>query len=96
MREKQSKKVYGRHSHYWNDDIRPLLIASLCVELALENSDITQKLYWKTIPDLDNSTIQEKKDAYGCLDLKLKATPESIDIKGYIQPKVCTATQTSG
>ncbi len=55
-----------------------------------------KELCVRIIPDLDNCTNQDKKDAYDCLDLKIKATPEAIDIKGYIQPKVCMATQTSG
>jgi len=40
----------------------------------------------RIIPDLDNCTNQDKKDAYTFLDLKVIATPESVDIKGFIDP----------
>ena len=57
----------------------------------------------RIIPDLDNCTNQDKKDAYTYLDLKIKATPEGADIKGYLDPNVIspdscllTTGQTSG
>ena len=37
-------------------------------------------------PDLDNSTYQDKRNAYTYLDLKIVATPEGADIKGYLDP----------
>jgi site-specific DNA recombinase len=40
----------------------------------------------RIIPDLDNCTNQDKKDAYTFLDLKVIATPEGVDIKGFIDP----------
>ena len=48
----------------------------------------------RIVPDLDNCTNQDKKDAYTYLDLKVTATPEGVDIKGYIQPKLLTTGQT--
>ena len=39
-------------------------------------------------PDMDNCTNQDKKDAYTYLDLKITATPEGVDIKGYLKPDV--------
>ena len=39
-------------------------------------------------PDLENCTNQDKKDAYTYLDLKITATPEGVDIRGYLQPDV--------
>ena len=39
-------------------------------------------------PDLDNCTNQDKKDAYTYLDLKVKATHEGADIKGYLDSSV--------
>jgi site-specific DNA recombinase len=39
-------------------------------------------------PDLDNCTCQDKKDAYTYLGLNIVATPEGIDIKGYLDPNV--------
>lgn len=40
------------------------------------------------MPDLGNCTNQDKKDAYTYLDLKVTATSEGIDIKGYLKPDV--------
>jgi len=43
-----------------------------------------KELCARIVPDLDNCTNQDKKDAYTYLDLKVKATPEGADIKGYL------------
>ncbi|MFC2045804.1 hypothetical protein ACFLUH_03905 [Chloroflexota bacterium] len=55
------------------------------------------------MPDLDNCTNRDKKYAYTYLDLKIKATTEGADIKGYLDPSVIksdscllTIAQTSG
>lgn len=48
----------------------------------------------RIILDLDNCTNQDKKDAYTFLDLKVSATPEGADIKGYINSKLLTTEQT--
>jgi site-specific DNA recombinase len=45
-----------------------------------------RELCARIIPDLDNCTNQDKKDAYTYLDLKVTATPEGVDIKGYLDP----------
>ncbi|MFC1987434.1 hypothetical protein ACFLVH_02690 [Chloroflexota bacterium] len=57
----------------------------------------------RIMADLDNCTNQDKKDAYTYPDLKVKATTEGADIKGYLDPGViksdsCLLTigQTSG
>jgi site-specific DNA recombinase len=55
-----------------------------------------KELCSRIIPNLDNCTNQDKKDAYIYLDLKVTATPEGVDIKGYIQPKLLTTGQTWG
>jgi site-specific DNA recombinase len=47
-----------------------------------------KELCARIVPDLDNCTNQDKKDAYTYLDLKIKATPEGADIKGYLDPSV--------
>jgi len=47
-----------------------------------------KELCARIVPDLDNCTNQDKKDAYTYLDLKVKATPEGADIKGYLDPGV--------
>lgn len=55
------------------------------------------------VPELENCTNQDKKDAYKYLDLRIRATPEGADIKGYLRPEVIegdsyvlTTGQTSG
>jgi len=57
----------------------------------------------RIMPDIDSYTKQDKKDAYTYLDLKVKATPDGADIKGYLDPSVImsdscllTIAQTSG
>jgi site-specific DNA recombinase len=62
-----------------------------------------KELCARIAPDMDNCTNQDKKDAYTYLDLKITATPEGVDIKGYLKPDVikadsCVLTtgQTSG
>jgi site-specific DNA recombinase len=52
---------------------------------------------------VDHCTNQEKKDAYAYLDLKVTATPEYADIKGFLDSSlikddscVLTIAQTSG
>jgi site-specific DNA recombinase len=47
-----------------------------------------KELCARIIPDLDNRTNQDKKDAYTYLDLKIKANPERADIKGYLDSSV--------
>jgi site-specific DNA recombinase len=45
-----------------------------------------RELCARIIPDLDNCTNQDKKDTYTYLDLKVTATPEGVNIKGYLDP----------
>lgn len=47
-----------------------------------------KELCARIVSDLDNCTNQDKKDAYTYLDLKIKATPEGADIKGYLDSSV--------
>jgi site-specific DNA recombinase len=47
-----------------------------------------KELCTRIVADLDNCTNQDKKDAYSYLDLKVKATPEGVDIKGYLDSSV--------
>jgi len=47
-----------------------------------------KELCTRIIPDLENCTNQDKKDAYTYLDLKIAATPEGADIKGYLDSSV--------
>jgi site-specific DNA recombinase len=54
-----------------------------------------KELCSRIVPDLDNCTNQDKKDAYTYLDLKVTVTQEGVDIKGYIDSSVLTIGQTS-
>ncbi|GAJ05981.1 unnamed protein product, partial [marine sediment metagenome] len=47
-----------------------------------------KELCARIVPDLDNCTNNDKKDAYAYLDLKVKATTEGADIKGFLSPSV--------
>jgi len=47
-----------------------------------------KELCARIVPDLDNCTNNDKKDAYTYLDLKVKATTESADIKGFLDTSV--------
>jgi len=47
-----------------------------------------KELCFRIVPDLDNCVNQDKKDAYTYLDLKVKATPDGADIKGYLDSSV--------
>ena len=47
-----------------------------------------KELCARIVPDLDNCTNNDKKDAYAYLDLKVKATTEGADIKGFLDPSV--------
>ncbi len=55
-----------------------------------------RELCARIVPDLDDCTTTDKKDAYRYLDLKVKATPEGADIKGYLDPSVRVTGQSSG
>jgi len=54
-----------------------------------------KELCARIAPDIEKCNNQDKKDAYTYLDLKVKATPEGADIKGYLDPNVLTTGQTS-
>lgn len=45
-----------------------------------------KELCARIVPDLDNCTNSDKKDVYTYLDLKVTATPEGADIKGFLDP----------
>ncbi len=62
-----------------------------------------KELCARIVPDLENCTNSDKKEAYTYLDLKVKATPEGADIKGFLDPSVLSSSscllttgQTSG
>ncbi|MFC1954087.1 recombinase family protein [Chloroflexota bacterium] len=47
-----------------------------------------KELCARIVPDLDNCNNQDRKDAYTYLDLKVKATNEGVDMKGFLDPSV--------
>lgn len=53
-----------------------------------------KELCARIAPDIENCTNQDKKDAYTYLDLAIKATPEGVDVKGYLDLSVLTTGQT--
>jgi len=53
-----------------------------------------KELCARIIPDLDNCTTQDKRDAYTYLDLKVIANRDAVDIKGYVQPIFSPTGQT--
>jgi len=44
-KKRQSRKVYGAKTHYWNNEIKLLLIAALCVYRALGFSIKAMEVY---------------------------------------------------
>jgi len=58
------------------------------IEKMVEMEANLKELCARIMPDIDSCTNQDKKDAYTYLDLKVKATPYGVDIKGYIDPGV--------
>ena len=50
--------------------------------------DKVKELCARIVPELDNCTSQDKKDAYRYLDLRIAATPRCADIRGYVRPEV--------
>jgi hypothetical protein len=58
--KRQSRKVYGTKTHYWNNEIKLLLIAALCVYRALEFSTKAKEVY---------KSILEAWGRPGCLAL---------------------------
>lgn len=55
-----------------------------------------KELCARIVPDIENCTNQDKKDAYTYLDLAIKASPEAVDVKDYLDPIVLTTGQTRG
>ena len=47
-----------------------------------------KELCTRIVPDIDNCTSQDKKDAYTYLDSRITATPECVDIKGYLKSDI--------
>ena len=71
-----------------------LLQAKENVTKMVDYEDKLKELCSRIVTDLDNCTPQDKKDAFTYLDLKVTATNEAVDIKGYVQPNVSPTGQT--
>ena len=55
-----------------------------------------RQLCSRIVADPDKCSNEDEKDAYAYLEVQVKATPESADIKGYLDPNVLTTARTSG
>lgn len=55
-----------------------------------ENEAQLKELCSRIVPDLDNCSFKDKRNAFRYLDLEIKATPEGADIKGYVDPCLLT------
>ena len=51
-----------------------------------------KELCARIAPDIDNCTYPDRKDAYTYLDLKIIATHDSADIKGFLDPSIVQAS----
>jgi site-specific DNA recombinase len=71
-----------------------LLATKENVEKAEDLKAHLKELCAKIVPDIDACTFAEKREAYKYLDLKVVATSEGADIKGYVQPCLITTGQT--
>jgi len=49
----------------------------------------------RIVPELDHCTNNDRREAYRYLDLRVGATTEGVDIKGYLDPCLLTTGQTS-
>jgi hypothetical protein len=45
----KTKKVYGANTHYWRDEMKPFIVAALCVYNALEFSTKANEVYEKIL-----------------------------------------------
>jgi len=50
-----------------------------------------KELCARIVPEIEKCTTKDKKDAYRYLDLRVTATSEGVDVKGYLRPDVIQA-----
>jgi hypothetical protein len=50
-KKRQSKRAYGQDAHYWRPNIQPLLIAALCVDIAVNQSPEASRIYQQIIDE---------------------------------------------
>jgi hypothetical protein len=44
-KKNRSKRDYGQYAHYWRPDIQPLLVAAICVYIAVNQSPEARRIY---------------------------------------------------
>ncbi len=76
--------------------LRSLIQTKENIDKMIDMEANLKELCARIIADVDNCTINDKKDAYAYLDLMVKATKDGVDIKGYLDTNVLTDGQTSG
>lgn len=42
---KRARKVYGKSAHYWREEMKPLLLAAACVDIAVKHSKEASVIY---------------------------------------------------
>jgi hypothetical protein len=87
-KKRQSHKVYGVKTHYWREEMRPLIVATLCVFNALEFSTKAKGIY---------KQLLEAWGKPGCISLlkgnielpisELKAWEEAVMTGNSYEPK---------
>lgn len=55
---RQSKKVYGKETHYWRSEMKPLLVAAICVDVALEHSQEAKAMFQRIVDAWDKPNCQ--------------------------------------
>ena len=55
---KQSNKIYGKGTHYWREEMKPLLVAAACVDIAVEYSKEAELIYQQIIDAWDRPDCQ--------------------------------------
>jgi hypothetical protein len=79
-KKQQSHKVYGAKTHYWNNEIKLLLIAALCVYRALEFSTKANEVYKLILEAMGKARMS-------CID---KREYINTDIRDYTMGKAVT------
>ncbi len=57
-KRKQSRKVYGKNTHYWRQEMKPLLLAAACVDIAVKHSKEASAIYQRIIDAWDRPDCQ--------------------------------------
>ena len=52
-KRKRAGKVYGKSAHYWRQEMKPLLLAAACVDIAVKHSKEASNIYQQIIDAWD-------------------------------------------